>query len=149
MVTSRFDALPRDALVEGVHPARRPVGDGGGEEVVGGGVLHPAVELALVLLRDPAVLGHPLHGLGQVLDLEVVPVEGPTLLQPEVGDWLARLRLARLVPARGSNDGKGGNNGNDGNDGNVKEVGSQGWQDQIQMTEDVGRRYQSSLPLKV
>ena len=40
-------------------------------------------------------------------------------------------------------------NGNDGNDGNVKEVGSQGWQDQIQMTEDVGRRYQSSLPLKV
>ena len=104
MVTSRFDALPRDALVEGVHPARRPVGDGGGEEVVGGGVLHPAVELALVLLRDPAVLGHPLDGLRQVLDLEVVPVEGPTLLQPEVGDWLAGLRLARLVPARGGND---------------------------------------------
>ena len=118
MVTSRFDALPRDALVEGVHPARRPVGDGGGEEVVGGGVLHPAVELALVLLRDPAVLGHPLDRLGQVLDLEVVPVEGSTLLQPEVGDWLARLRLARLVPARGGNDGNDGNNENDGNDGN-------------------------------
>ena len=98
MVTSCFDALPRDALVEGVHPAWRPVGDGGGEEVVGGGVLDPAVELALVLLRDPAVLGHPLDGLRQVLDLEVVPVEGSTLLKAIVGDWFAWLGFARLVP---------------------------------------------------
>ena len=93
MVTSGFYALAADALVEGVHPARRPVGDGGGEEVVGGGVLDPAVELALVLLRDPAVLGHPLDGLRQVLDLEVVPVEGSTLLKSVIGHWLAWLSL--------------------------------------------------------
>ena len=37
--------------MEGVHPADGAVGHGGGQEVVGRGVLHSTVELALVLLR--------------------------------------------------------------------------------------------------
>jgi hypothetical protein len=38
--------------VEAVRGAGRPVDDGAGEEVIGGGVVHPAVQLAGVLHTD-------------------------------------------------------------------------------------------------
>ena len=103
MVTSRFDALPRDALVERVHPARGSVGHGGGEEVVGGRVLHPAVELALVLLRDPAILGHPFNSLGRFQDLELVDGEADGYDDEKgdkVDDALGRSSILKLLPLK-------------------------------------------------
>jgi hypothetical protein len=40
------------SLVEAVRGAGRPVDDGAGEEIIGGGVVHPAVQLAGVLHTD-------------------------------------------------------------------------------------------------
>ena len=52
MVASRRHTGARHALVEGVGRARGPVHHGAGEEVVVGGVLHTAVQLARVLTHN-------------------------------------------------------------------------------------------------
>ena len=129
VIAPSLDALSTDALVERVHPARGSVGHGGREEIVGWGVLHldnddggdciekeedgedwllkwvlyPAVELALVLLRDPAILGHPFNSLGRFQDLELVDDEADGYDDEKgdkVDDALGRSSILKLLPLK-------------------------------------------------
>jgi hypothetical protein len=48
MITSGRNALPVDARVKGVGPARRPIGHRRAQQVVRGGLLNPAKKFTFV-----------------------------------------------------------------------------------------------------
>ena len=93
-VTAGLDTAASDTDVVSVQTARRPVHHRAGQQVVGTGVLHLAVQAASVARHQ---LGSPPDGGGEVRDVVSDSVVGLALLVPEVLAPGAGLSTAGLV----------------------------------------------------